>query len=1064
MDLATSDTDQAIFELDLAISGTELTEQQEDGQICEPCVESKQTRMIHHEGGQKTTRKLELVHSDLWGPHYPASFRGKHYAIVLEDDFTKKSWIGFLTQKSDAYEYFKNWHATVVAESGYPLTALRVDGGGEFMSIALEDHCKIEGISIGSSAPYTPEHNGSAERAWRTIRTMKDSMLIDSGLSNRFWAEAMDTANYIRNRLPARGIKTTPEQAWTGQIPYLGHLRIFGSTVYAHIPKEKRQKSDVKRTWTGILIGYMPTTKQIRVWSPTQQNAHAISAYSVDERRKGADLLTQHPLPPPIDTLQRTYIERAQPDAPKKRGRPRKQANNATDPLNSIPSLGGGSIEQDQDMSKRIRLSELSTWPVREPSATKRHGMSERRLQQLPSQANESGIEVVKDPATSQRTPVEVAKDPAMLRRFAPAMDATRGTRGAQDAEAAGVTGVTSALKEVRSGKRSPSTLAGGERAQLGHNEVVRSGKRPSILARATEAEQPGHSKDPDGAARKTIDMVDVSEYPGVRESLLLACRNKGHSGPDEPRTYVQAVTDPVYGRQWRDAVDEELQNLSTYQAWRIERLPEGRKLVGCKWVFKIKRDENGQPARYKARLVAQGFSQIHGIDYEETFAPTVRRESLRMFLAIVAAKDMELHQMDIVAAYLASELGEEDEQIFMRIPEGVLLREGLNRDQWACRIIKSLYGLKQSARKWREKLVGVLRANGYSTLNGDPSILISSDGRTIISTYVDDLLLAAEDPEAIRQIKALLQQNFDTKDLGEARMIVGMRIRRDRVRRRLWVDQTVYLREILATEGMTDCNAVAIPMKPGTFIALDEEEDIEETNIQAYQTLIGKLLYLACGTRPDISFCIGCLSQQCADPRIGHLKAARKVLRYLKGTAEIGLEFGVNHVVRSTSWGELQPYGYADASFAGDLDNRKSTTGHLFLLDGAAISWTSKRQRTVSTSSTEAEYLAIGAAARQAVWIRRLLNEFGAEQATVTLYGDNEGCLKLIRNPEQHDRTKHIDIQHHYVRQLEEEGEIQTSWVSTKDMLADGLTKALPRDAFVRFRTEIGLVRIKEC
>lgn len=171
------------------------------------------------------------------------------------------------------------------------------------MSIALEDYCKIEGIFIGPSAPYTPEHNSNAERAWRTIRTMKDSMLIDSGLSNRFWAEAMDTANYIRNRLPTRGSVQACSGVVLIQIPYLGHLRIFGSTVYAHISKEKRQKSDVKRTWIGILIGYMPTTKQIRVWSPTQQNAHAISAYTVDESRKGADLLIQHPLPPSIDTL-----------------------------------------------------------------------------------------------------------------------------------------------------------------------------------------------------------------------------------------------------------------------------------------------------------------------------------------------------------------------------------------------------------------------------------------------------------------------------------------------------------------------------------------------------------------------------------------------------------------------------------------------------------------------------------------------------------------------------------------------------------------------------------------
>ena len=237
--------------------------------------------------------------------------------------------------------------------------------------------------------------------------------------------------------------------------------------------------------------------------------------------------------------------------------------------------------------------------------------------------------------------------------------------------------------------------------------------------------------------------------------------------------------------------------------------------------------------------------------------------------------------------------------------------------------------------------------------------------------------------------------------------------------------------------------------MVPGSYITLEEDNDSDPVDITAYQCLIGKLLYIACGTRPDIAFAVGCLSQQCSDPQVGHDKAIRRVLRYLKGTMNLGIHYNgsyddVEHL--------LTTLGYADSNFAGDIRERKSTMGYCFFLVRGVISWCSKKQRTVSTSTTEAEYIAIRHAARQAVWLRRFLIELPMDRppAFVQILGDNQASLDLVKNAEYHDRTKHIDIQYHYVRELVQDDYIRMEWVPTKEQLADSFTKALPRSTFV--------------
>ena len=474
-----------------------------------------------------------------------------------------------------------------------------------------------------------------------------------------------------------------------------------------------------------------------------------------------------------------------------------------------------------------------------------------------------------------------------------------------------------------------------------------------------------------------------------------------------------------------------------------------------------MKYHPDGLIERYKARLVAQGFSQVHGVDYTETYTPTIRRESLRIFLAIATLLGMIILQMDVIDAYLESALSQGYHPIYMRIPQGCKI----SRDDLVCKILKSLYELKQAGRLWNKTLIKFFRTIGFIPTNGDPCILTYREGDVfiIVGVYVDDLALASQSEDGLNWLKAQLSQEFNMKDLGEAKAIIGWEITRDIQAGTLKIDQKGYIRDLLESESMSPYHPTILPVKAGSTLTLDQVDDHTPADMVAYQRLVGKLMYLACGTRPDIAFVVGQLSRHNSDPRIGHMRIAKQTLRYLKGTSTLGIVWGkdpAGHRNQEDKYGSFGVVGYADSSYAGDIDNRKSITGYCFFLGGAITTWCSKQQRTISTSTSEAEYVAMSHGAREGVWIRRFLNELLPKEAIrrIEMLGDNETSLTLTKDPESQNRTKHIDVMHHHVRELVENGELGIEWVPSSSMLADGLTKSLPVASFKRHRDEWGL------
>ncbi len=503
-----------------------------------------------------------------------------------------------------------------------------------------------------------------------------------------------------------------------------------------------------------------------------------------------------------------------------------------------------------------------------------------------------------------------------------------------------------------------------------------------------------------------------------------------GSAEVHKPSTIYEAW-DSDQGLQWRQATNEEMESLLANNTWELVDQPSGAKVVPVKWVFNVKTTASGDIERYKARLVAKGYEQEAGVDYNEVYAPVSKHATMRSVLSLVAAKDWELHQLDIKTAFLHGEL---EEDIYIQQPPGY--EEG--GPAVVCKLKKALYGLRQAPRAWHNRLAKELEKMGFQPSDADPGLWLQrgDGGRILMIVYVDDLLVAGRTEAEVKAIKKQIKEIFDARDLGEAKYFLGMEIERNRINKTIKLSQKKYVKGVLEKYSMEDAKPAKVPLKTATKLT-KEDGELLDTRVYPYSELVGALLYAAVCTRPDISQAVGALARYMAEPRKPHWEAAKGVLRYLQGSSEFGLHLG----------GDAQEglVGYSDADYAGDLDTRRSTTGYVFKLFGGTVSWASRMQPTVAVSTTEAEYMAAAYAVKEALWLRKLMHDFGVEIPAVKVFGDNQGALKLLKHPIASMRSKHIDVMHHFARDRVARGEVVFEYCSTEFMAADCLTKPVP-------------------
>jgi transposase InsO family protein len=539
----------------------------------------------------------------------------------------------------------------------------------------------------------------------------------------------------------------------------------------------------------------------------------------------------------------------------------------------------------------------------------------------------------------------------------------------------------------------------------------------------------------------------DSNEAVLTTSDIVYAIAAENSLGSDEPKNIHEAKRSPEW-THWEEAIKIELEQLEKMGTWELVDRPADAVPIANKWVLTKKFNKLGELLKYKARLVAKGCAQRPGQDYNDTFSPVVRLETIRAILALVPIKKLKVQQMDVKGAYLNGILRE---RVLMRQPEG--FGDGTDR---VCRLIKTIYGLKQSGREWNRELIRRMKTIGFEALWSDSCVFIrgSGDDLELITVWVDDLLIFTTSDECMTKLKQDLNSVFELTDLGEPNKIVGIEI--TQTPDSITISQKQYIESILRREGMENCNPVSTPLDPNIKLEPNPEGSTGDRS-NSYASLIGSLQYLATATRPDIACAVNRLGAYTANPSMAHYTAAKRLLRYVAGTKDYGITYTNKP---HESQGKNLVFGYSDAGYA-NADDHKSISGYVFLSHGGAITWASKKQATIALSSTEAEYVALSEASREAMWLRALYEELGFEQIEPTLIlGDNDGSIAMAKNPQFHKRAKHIDIRWHWVRERVKEESVIIKDCRDPQQTADILTKALQRPKFIRHVAELGLSR----
>ena len=1075
--------------------------------VCAACALGKKHRHVFQKQRSESAQAhapLQRVWADLSGPivvkarsnaqtELVSSLGGCTYLSVIVDEATRKVWAWPLASKAEAAGKIITWCRQVQRRLGRKLVEFHTDGGGEYAAGKLASFFSAEGIQHTTTQAHTPQHNGIAERMNRTLFEMARCMLQHAKLGAEFWAMAVQTAAYLCNRTKtvlltkaagaaadggadggAQAQAVTPEHAWTGHKPNVSHLRIFGSDCYRHVADSERGGKMGAKAMPCILVGYAESRPGYRVLDLTSRKVVETRDVSFNEgvfSFRGEQLkaaLGQH---------------------------------GAHDDERTLEDIVDN-MQLEFDIRAAIIMSEAEN-----------------------SGAQRAQREEAEAPAAPGAGPAAAAVGPGVSVSVAEATEADGSGSGSA---------VRPAAPEAPSDPDADAAQPAGVHVRV----------RAKAAAPAAEDEPSEQSakKNPGRSSRATVNYRGMLAMEAESEPWSSPCSSSLQTAEAQAEQAYQAsesgATDPVSYRdamrrpdaaQWRRAMEEEMGAHDRNGTWLLVERPQGETILANMWVCKVKMDVDGRPERYKARVVAKGFMQVHGVHFHERHAPTLRGECLRSLLIAAALEDLELQQLDVTTAYLNARL---EERVYMHQPEGFADPQ---RPDHVCELKKGLYGLMQSGHMWNKEVNGFLTAAlGFVPCRSDPCLYwkLSRTGRKLLlGLFVDDIVVAFDRKDGAEwaQLKAAFMEKYRSKDLGDAALVLGMRIRRDRSRRRLQLDQQTYVEKILAQHNMQQCKSVATPECSSVSLTLadcpSEAEAHRDEHVQRrlhYERLVGALLYAAMCTRPDIAHAVNQLSRFLKAPGEKHWRAAKLVLRYLSGTRALGLTFEptAGSLKDQHSGGKGAGHGqgdrevrqgggdvdgerererecplvlWCDADWAGCVDSRKSTTGHVLQLHGCTLSWMSKKQSTVALSSTEAEYMAISMALREAKWARALLHEIrgtvrvaaaGAGPDTkgkgnahsnkathdedegesdrecvplVEIRCDNQSALAIVSRPgAMHARTKHIDVRHHFVRDAVKAGEVRVQWVPSAEQLADIFTKPLDRHTFITLRDAI--------
>ncbi|MCO5569407.1 hypothetical protein L7F22_023119 [Adiantum nelumboides] len=888
--------------------------------LYEGCLLGKARHQPFPRSPSLSSQVNQLVHSDLCGPMETQSITGSFYFATFIDDFSRYTTVYFLKNKSQLFSYFKEYCASAQRQHDVPIQALRSDNGRDYVSNALLQFCKVEGIKHQVTVPYTPQQNGVAERKNGTLVAAARAMMLTANLPKLYWEEAVATSCYLQNRTPhSIDPHNTPYHHWFGRQPNLQHLRVFGCATYAVKAADLRHKLDLTSIRM-VLVGYGDRfgIKAYRLYHPQQKKFHfAHSVYfhegSLLSPQQG-DLSTvsnndalssptipkvnpqteweeaEHSLNPiaqvqaPVLPVQPHQSPVAPPNPIPTPQRPvpawslGRKTNSLLFPKSPNPLFPGKNIFK-RGLLLQPSLSLASS--VAEPLAGDvfpHQGSSGSLKQPLPSSTT-TPKEIYPD------SPVKPLKQPVLLGR-----PSTPGSMSKLK---------TYSLKEIYDS----SNLA------ILFDSEVQPPATPNFIAPTS------------------------STNLKVADAFVLQVLHASMNAPFDPGALNSSVeivdgitvTEAFAGSEadlWQQAMDSEYQSLIDNGTWELVSPPPNRKIVTCKWLLRKKLHADGSVSRYKACLVARGFSQVLGMDYSETFSPMLRITSFRVLIAIAAQFRLLLHQMDVRTAFLHGDL---EEEIYMMQPPRYISKE---HPDHVCKLIKSLYGLKRSPRQWYRRFHECMTSLGYARFTSEPNIYSrhSPDVFLLLAIYVDDILLLCNSESALATAKKELSSSFSMTDMGLLHFCLGIQVFQDALQGLIKISQQSYIGSLLKKYDMEACKGVDAQLPANLKIKkIDDSDSILTVQPFPYANILGGVHYLVTCTRPDICFAANLLSRFMQSPGAAHIQNLKHLLRYLKHTKNLGLIYRAADPLPS-------PFliGYSDADWGGNQDTLQSTSGYV--------------------------------------------------------------------------------------------------------------------------------------
>ncbi|KAI3747844.1 hypothetical protein L6452_10529 [Arctium lappa] len=872
--------------------------------LCAACEKGKMKRVAHKPKPEPSTSSpLELIHMDLCGPMRTQSLGGKKYVLVIVDDYSRYTWVKFLRSKDETPEVLISFLKTTQVKMQRPVKFLRTDNGTEFKNKIVEEYLESVGISHQYSAARTPQQNGVVERRNRTLVEAAWTMLSQSDLPLFLWAKAVSTACHTQNRsMIHRRFQKTPYELINNKTPTIKYFHVFGCKCFVLNDRESLNKFSAKAD-EGIFIGYSSTSAAYRVYLKKSKTVVESVNVTFDEEM-ASDHISSEPVITGVLASGQISLE------PISTAKNLDNASTSTSHLTDLDLL----FEFFYDEFLGTNVSKSAVTDRSEDTSCHRPVTSEVITEQASPVQTETHIPLVIPTVEDTQVNAE------------PKVNVSVGCTTFSTQQPEFVVPTDTSTHETSTDNPPPVIQTEDFESGFQEDDHIQSVSIPLPHEHRWTKDHPLHQV-----------IGDFDKPVQTRSATLNQCMHDSFLSKIEPTRVSEALADS----DWVSVMQEKINQFEALKVWRLVPKPEGKTVIGTKWVFKNKKDEDGVVIRNKARLVAKGYRQEEGIDYDETYAPVARIEAIRMFLAYAAHKNFTVFQMDVKTAFLNGILKEE---VYVSQPEGFVNQD---KPDHVYILDKALYGLKQAPRAWYDVLSKFLVKSVFSKGKIDTTLFIRKEKADIIliQIYVDDIIFGSTNPKYCKNFSNLMVSRFQISMMGEMNFFLGLQVKQ--LSTGIFIDQSKYILDILRKYKMENCKSIGTPMAPGTKIHTDSSG--KSVDVRTYRGMIGSLMYLT-SSRPDIMFSTCLCSRYQVAPKESHLAAVRRIFIYLKGTADLGLWYPKDTGFQLTA--------YSDADHAGCMLDRKSTSGHVQFLGDKLVSWASKKQLCVSTSTAEVEYV----------------------------------------------------------------------------------------------------------